>query len=101
MPWLTRTGASVAGSTCSVAAKFSTSRRAPPAADDERTHAQLGRHANGLKLLIGLMLCLSRNLVAGDAFVRDVLRKPKLWIKGDDHELEQLAGHWPPAGAAA
>jgi len=38
---------------------------------------------------------------AGDAFVRDVLRKPKLWIKGGDDELEQLAGHRPTAGAAA
>ena len=37
---------------------------------------------------------------AGDAFVRDVLAKPKLWIMGGEHELEQLAGDWAPARPA-
>jgi len=44
---------------------------------------------------------LATKAQAGDIFVREILRKPKLWIQGDDDELEQLAGHWPPAGTAA
>ncbi|MFT4241138.1 MAG: nucleotidyltransferase domain-containing protein [Acidovorax sp.] len=61
-------------------------------------HEQLGREVNPV---VWAPQELAAKAQAGDAFVRDVLRKPKLWIKGDDHELEQLAGHWPLAGAAA
>ena len=39
--------------------------------------------------------------VQPSAFVRDVLGKPKLWIKGSEDELEQLAGHRPAAAATA
>ena len=61
-------------------------------------HELLGREVNPV---VWAPQELADKARAGDAFVRDVLRKPKLWIQGDDHELEQLAGHWPPAGAAA
>ena len=61
-------------------------------------HEQLGREVNPV---VWAPQELAAKAQAGDAFVRDVLRKPKLWVKGGDHELEQLAGHRPPAGAAA
>ena len=61
-------------------------------------HEQLGREVNPV---IWAPQELADKARAGDAFVRDVLHKPNLWIQGDEHELEQLAGHWPPAGAAA
>ena len=61
-------------------------------------HELLGREVNPV---VWAPQELADKAQAGDAFVRDVLHKPKLWIKGDDHELEQLAGHWPPAGTAA
>ena len=61
-------------------------------------HEQLGREVNPV---VWAPQELADKARAGDACVRDVLRKPKLWIKGSDHELEQLAGPWPPAGAAA
>lgn len=61
-------------------------------------HEQLGREVNPVVWAPQELAAKAR---AGDAFVRDVLRKPKLWIKGSEHELEQLAGHWPPAAAAA
>ena len=34
---------------------------------------------------------LARKTRAGDAFVRNVLQSPKLWIQGNDDELKQLA----------
>lgn len=34
---------------------------------------------------------------AGDAFLRDVLSKPKLFLKGGEHELAELGGHQPGA----
>ncbi len=61
-------------------------------------HAQLGREVNPV---VWAAPELAAKAQAGDAFVCDVLRKPKLWIKGNDDELEQLAGHRPPAGPAA
>ena len=61
-------------------------------------HEQLGREVNPV---VWAPQELAAKAQAGDAFVRDVLHKPKLWIQGDEHELEQLAGHRPPAGAAA
>jgi len=35
----------------------------------------------------------------GDAFAREILEKPKLWIKGGNDDLAELAGHPPAAGA--
>lgn len=61
-------------------------------------HASLGREVNPV---VWAPSELAAKAQMGDAFVRDVLRKPKLWIKGSEHELEQLAGHWAPAGASA
>ena len=60
-------------------------------------HEQLGREVNPV---LWAPQELAAKALAGDIFVREVLRKPKLWIWGDEHELEQLAGHWPPATAA-
>ena len=61
-------------------------------------HEQLGREVNPV---IWAPQELADKARAGDAFVRDVLHKPKLWIQGDEHELEQLAGHRPAAAPAA
>lgn len=61
-------------------------------------HAQLGREINPV---VWAPQELAARAQAGDIFVRELLRKPKLWIQGNDHELEQLAGHRPPAGVAA
>ena len=60
-------------------------------------HEQLGREVNPA---VWTPQELAAKAQAGDIFVREVLRKPKLWIQGDDYELEQLAGHWSPAGTA-
>lgn len=35
---------------------------------------------------------------AGEAFARDVLDKPRLWIKGAEDDLAELVGHPAPAG---
>lgn len=61
-------------------------------------HEQLGREVNPV---IWSPQELAAKLHAGDAFARDVLSKPKLWIQGDDDELEQLTRHWQVAGTAA
>lgn len=61
-------------------------------------HEQLGREINPV---VWAPQELAAKAQAGDIFIRELLRKPKLWIQGDDHELEQLAGHRAPAGAAA
>lgn len=37
----------------------------------------------------------------GDAFARDLLAKPKLFVKGDDHEFAELVGDRTPAGPHA
>lgn len=60
-------------------------------------HEQLGREVNPV---VWAPQELAAKAQAGDIFVREVLRKPKLWIQGDDYELEELAGHWSPAGTA-
>ena len=61
-------------------------------------HAELGREVNPV---VWAPQELAAKAQAGDAFVRDVLAKPKLWIMGGEHELEQLAGNWSPARPAA
>lgn len=35
----------------------------------------------------------------GDAFARDVIDKPRLWVKGGEDDLAKLAGHPAAAGA--
>ena len=60
-------------------------------------HAELGREVNPV---VWAPQELAAKAQAGDAFVRDVLAKPKLWIMGGEHELEQLAGDWAPARPA-
>lgn len=59
-------------------------------------HQQLGREVNPL---LWSPRELAAKVRAGDGFAREVLRQPKLWIKGDDHELERLAGHQTPPRA--
>lgn len=61
-------------------------------------HEQLG--SEELNPVVWAPQELAAKAQAGDIFVREVLRKPKLWIQGDDYELEKLAGHWSPAGTA-
>lgn len=61
-------------------------------------HEMLGREINPV---IWSPQELAAKWQAGDAFARDVLAKPKLWIQGDAHELEQLARHWQAAIPAA
>lgn len=61
-------------------------------------HEQLAREINPV---VWAPQELAAKAQAGDIFVREVLRKPKLWIWGSNNELEQLAGHWSPAGATA
>ncbi len=61
-------------------------------------HEPLGREVNPI---IWAPQELTDKAGADDAFVRDVLGKPKLWIKGSEDELEQLAGHRPAAAATA
>lgn len=41
---------------------------------------------------------LRRRLQAGDPFVADILAKPKLFLRGDDYDLGQLAGDPAAAG---
>lgn len=36
----------------------------------------------------------------GDGFARELMRTPKLWVKGDDHDLAELVGHPASAGAS-
>jgi predicted nucleotidyltransferase len=38
---------------------------------------------------------------AGEAFARELLSKPKLWVKGADDDLAKLVGHPAPAGPHA
>lgn len=38
---------------------------------------------------------------AGEAFARELLDKPKLWVKGADDDLAKLVGHPAPAGPRA
>lgn len=37
----------------------------------------------------------------GEAFARELLDKPKLWVKGGDDDLAELVGHPPAAGPHA
>lgn len=36
-------------------------------------------------------------LQRGEAFAQDVMHKPKLWVKGRDHDLAELVGHPAPS----
>jgi DNA-binding transcriptional ArsR family regulator len=55
------------------------------------TQATLGREVNP-KLL---SLKEFKDKARSDVFLRDVLSKPKIYLIGDAHELEELAGHQP------
>jgi len=37
-------------------------------------------------------------LARGDAFAKDLMDKPKIWIKGNQHDLAELVGDTAPAG---
>jgi len=53
-------------------------------------HASLGREVNTVLYTPGEFAARVRG---GDAFARDVLAKPKLFVKGDANELAELAEH--------
>lgn len=57
-------------------------------------HVQFGREINAV---VWALEEFAAKAQAGDIFVRELLLKSKLWILGDDHELEQLASHRPTA----
>lgn len=61
-------------------------------------HEVLGREVN--PVLYGTKEFAAR-VMRKDAFARDILGKPKLWIKGGDDELAKLVGHRAPASADA
>lgn len=52
-------------------------------------HAALGREVNPVLYAPEEFADRARR---GDAFARDVLAKPKLFVKGEEHELAELAG---------
>lgn len=57
-------------------------------------HAALGREINPVLYRPDEFAARVRS---GDAFARDILSKPKLFVKGGDDELAELAGDRPPA----
>ena len=57
-------------------------------------HATLGREVNPVLYTHEEFAARVRS---GDAFARDVLRKPQLFVKGDADELAELAGDWAAA----
>ena len=57
-------------------------------------HAALGREVNPVLYSPEEFADRARQ---GDAFARDVLAKPKLFVKGGEHELAELVGDWTPA----
>lgn len=61
-------------------------------------HAALGREVNPV---LYTPAEFAERAQRGDAFVRDVLAKPQLFVKGDAHDLAELAGHPTPAGPHA
>lgn len=61
-------------------------------------HEQFGREVNAV--LYSPEDFVER-LSRGEAFARELMIKPKLWVKGGNDELVQLAGDWTPAGPRA
>ncbi|NBW51541.1 MAG: nucleotidyltransferase domain-containing protein [Betaproteobacteria bacterium] len=57
--------------------------------------AELGREINPVVYSVPE---LQRRVQAQDAFVMDLLRKPKIYLVGTDDDLSQLTGHPAPAG---
>jgi len=57
--------------------------------------AELGREINPVVYSVPE---LQRRVQAQDAFVMDLLRKPKIYLTGTDDDLSQLTGHPAPAG---
>ncbi|MGR4870529.1 nucleotidyltransferase domain-containing protein [Variovorax sp. LARHSF232] len=58
-------------------------------------HEALGREVNPVLYTPDEFANRART---GDAFARDLLAKPKLFVKGDDHEFAELVGDRTPAG---
>ena len=61
-------------------------------------HEALGREVN--PVLYGPQEFAHR-LGQGDAFARDLMDKPRLWVKGGDDDLAELVGHPAAAGPGA
>ena len=57
--------------------------------------AELGREVNPV---LYSPQELHRRVQEQDPFVMDLLRKPKIFLTGTDHDLSQLAGHTAPSG---
>lgn len=57
-------------------------------------HAALGREVN---TVLYTPKEFAKRVRQGDAFARDILAKPKLFVKGSPHELGELAGIGPAA----
>ena len=61
-------------------------------------HAALGREVNPVLYTSGEF---AGRVASGDAFAREILAKPQLFVKGGADELAELAGDRPAAGASA
>lgn len=61
-------------------------------------HAALGREVNPV---LYTPTQFAERVQSADAFARDVLAKPKLFVKGDANELAELAGDRSAAGPSA
>jgi predicted nucleotidyltransferase len=60
-----------------------------------RVQAELGREINPVVYSVQE---LQRRAQAQDPFVLDLLRNPKIYLTGTEHDLSQLTGHPAPAG---
>ena len=61
-------------------------------------HDAVGREVNPVLYTLDEF---ANRVRTGDAFARDLLAKPKLFVKGDDHEFAELVGDRTPAGPHA
>lgn len=61
-------------------------------------HEALGREVN--PVLYGAAEFRER-LARREAFAQELMQSPRLWVKGDEHELAELVGHPPAADAHA
>ena len=59
-------------------------------------HGELGREVNPVLYEPGEF---AARFARGEAFAREILDKPKLWVKGTADDLAELVGHQAPAGA--
>jgi predicted nucleotidyltransferase len=61
-------------------------------------HMALGREVNpALYASAEFAQCVSR----GDAFAANLMAQPRLWVKGEEHDLAELVGHPSPSGTPA